>query len=391
VDKFILILILVGIVSGQLVQLPIAGFSLPLIDAVILLSFLFLLTKTKFNILRSISLKWFLGIVVVFGLSLAVNLSGLELGQALMAGAYLARLVIYGLVGFMLVPHLKSQNMLFYLTTLGIFFLAFIAVSFLQFGLFPSFEIFEYLGWDPHQFRLVGTFFDPNFSAIFLSFGALLSVLVLLRFGLKHWQWLGLTLLSLLGVIVTTSRSGLIAVLSGMAGLIIFMRSKVGWAFLIILMMSVLLLPSFQSRIVSAFTGDSFKFRQESWQEGWQLTKDNPIFGVGYNTLPIIRKETVLNDELLGSHAMSGFDSSLVTISATSGFLGLGIFLVFVYLLFVGAFKKMMRKNNVFSQWFVVGTTALFFSSIFVNAWLYPPLLACWFLMMSLSLSETNR
>lgn len=390
-DKFLLILIMVGIVSGQLVQLPVLGTSIPLVDIALAISFLVLLFKIDFSFVRLISFKVFVGFLSILLLSLLVNLGGLTLSEVLTSGAYLARLVVYGLVGFMLWPILQVRNKNFYLSTLGVSFSIFVGVSFLQFGLFPNFEIFEYLGWDPHRLRLVGTFFDPNFSSVFLSFGILLSVLVLLQTGIKQWQWLLTLMLSFAGILATTSRTGLLALLAGATALIIFIRSKIGWAFLGVLLLSVLLVPQIQNRLVDAFSGDSLKFRQESWAEGWQLTKENPWFGVGYNTLSKVRQTTVLNEELLGSNAMSGFDSSLLTISATSGFVGLIFFLFFVFSLVLKASKKMVLMENIFSRWFVLGTVSLAVASIFINAWLYPPLLACWFVMMSLSLLETNR
>ena len=392
-DKLILILILTGIVGGQLVQLPIFGLSIPLIDIAIILSFFLLLTRIKSmsGLFRLTSFRWFLGFIALLLVSLGVNMGGFSFHEIATAGAYLARLALYGLVGFMLWPTLTQKNMTFYLSALGLAFSAFVAISFFVFGLFPNFEIFDYLEWDPHRFRLVGTFFDPNYSSVLLGFGITLSILVLLQLGMKNWQWILALALNFGALMATTSRTGLVALVVGVSTLIIFIRSRWAWAFLIILVTSALLIPSVQSRLKHAFTDDSLRHRQESWTEGWQLTTENPVFGVGYNLLPNIRQETVLNPKLLGSHTISGFDSSLLTISATSGFTGLILFLLFVISLCLNALNNIFKRQNIFSRWFLISTVSLGVASIFINAWLYPPLLACWFLMMSLSLLETKR
>ncbi|MDD5606013.1 MAG: O-antigen ligase family protein [Patescibacteria group bacterium] len=390
-DRLVLVIILVGLVAGQLLRVPVLNFTVPLLDVAMVVACGLLLFRSTPTLWRSVPFRWFLVFVGALLLSLLLNLRGLEVGDVIVAGAYWARLVLYGLVAFLWWQQINWHNRGFFLSALGIAFASFVAISFIQFGLFPDFEIFEYLGWDPHRFRLVGTFFDPNFSAVFLVFGTALTFLVLMQKQSQPWSWLIALGINLGALVLTVSRTGLIALGAAAVGLVVVVRNRWAWALLGLLMMGGLLIPSIQTRLLDALSGDSFQFRLQSWQEGWHLVQTHPWLGVGYNTLPIVRESTIFSEEVLGGHAMSGFDSSLLTIAATSGFLGLAAFIIFVIVLLFVAVPKVRNHHNLFSRWFVINTGVLVVASVFINAWLYPPLLTLWLVTASLSLAETSQ
>lgn len=280
-------------------------------------------------------------------------------------------------------------------------------LGFLQLKYYSNFHKLQWdqAGWDPHIGRLTSTWLDPNFVGGYFGF-IIIVLLCLLVYFLHKKQWKGLTFATVIiatllaAIMLTYSRSSYLAFFCGLIVLgIIRFRILV----LITVFASVLLFSTstrLQTRVSDAvssfksmFSGSTHvldptaRLRLQSWEQGFSIIKANPLLGIGYNTL---RFENVRQGNAPEkSHAASGFDSSLLTIFATTGIIG---FLFFMYM-FVQIMLLLWKKANAgdeFRHFFALGLfcvfASLFVHSFFVNAFFFPFIMIP--LWMSVSLAE---
>lgn len=272
--------------------------------------------------------------------------------------------------------------------------------GFIQLVFVPDFTAFEDLGWDPHQGRLLSTWFDPNFVGGYLAFFTPL----LLGYAWEHkkdrpWALPALGIL-IVALALTLSRSAYVALF---AGLLVFgaLRSAkllvMGAIALTLLGLLVSpvrdrfesLLENIQSVSSETYTlpDASARLRYDSWRIGWTLFMDSPLIGQGYNAY----KFAALDKGLIKDpnvHAASGSDSSALTILSTTGILGFLAFLSAYALLFITAWKN--RKNGL-GLGFLSGLTGLLVHSIFVNSLLFPLFMAPFWISAGLLLGAAKQ
>lgn len=277
----------------------------------------------------------------------------------------------------------QDQNRIF--KALCAFALLLLVAGFIQLQTVPDFSAYEALGWDPHQGRLLSTWFDPNFVGGFFAFLAPL-VLGVAWDEKKSRPWsIGLPMLLVLGVALTLSRSSYVALGAGffVFGLLRSIR-LLGLGVVLVLLLG-LAVPSVGSRFESLVNNiqsvssetytlpdASSRLRYDSWRIGWALFLDQPLFGQGYNNY----KWAALEEGLIKDpdvHAASGSDSSVLTILATTGILGFLPFLSLYALLFLEAWKK---RQTGLGLGFLGGLVGLGLHSIFVNSLLFPLFMA---------------
>lgn len=305
------------------------------------------------------------------------------------SGFYLFRFFFLVLFGFVVADTLKTKKQIF------IFFLALFTSGFLlsllgfvQLALFPDFTKMQQFGWDPHIGRLLSTWFDPNFLAGYFAF--LLSVfagLFLFVPSFKHKAFLVLCSLPvLLAFLLTYSRSGLVAFGVSFLVLGIFFARKMlllGVCFLFLLLpffpraldraeQGVGSVISFIQQEEAIFLPDATaRLRVANWQEGIAMVKERPWFGVGFNTLRFWRSENI--------HSSGGFDSSLLTVSTTTGVVGLFFFVGMIGSLLLLVFSHIKNEANPVRKGLAIGIfcgcLGLLAHSFFVNALFFPLLL----------------
>jgi O-antigen ligase len=257
--------------------------------------------------------------------------------------------------------------------------------GFAQLDIMPDFTAMEALGWDPHQNRLLSTWFDPNFVGGFLAF-VLPMIIGTALDRPKERVWLvPLAAVVTLALALTLSRSAYLAMLAGLFvfGLLRSVKLLAAGGILLVLMTAVL--PPVQSRfftlvdnIESVFVDNytlpdaSARLRFASWSEAWQLFQEDPILGQGYNRYKYAALELgTLKD--LNIHSASGSDSSLLNILATTGILGfLPFFTVYIFL----AQQAWRQRKDGYSAGFFAALCGLFIHSIFVNSLLFPLFMA---------------
>lgn len=265
--------------------------------------------------------------------------------------------------------------------------------GFLQLALVPDFTVYQDLGWDPHQNRLLSTWFDPNFVGGALAFLTPLFLGAWLENPKKNWPWALVAALTSFAVVLTLSRSSYLAF---MIGVFIFGLGKSIKSMVLVGILALVIgasVPSVQSRfesllqgVKSVFTEDytlpdaSARLRYASWDEGLLLFSEEPLLGQGYNRYKDASIEIGTSIDP-GSHAASGSDSSLITVLATTGILGFIPFFGIYLLLAWTAFKD--RKNPL-SLAFLGGLCGLFIHCIFVNSLLFSLFMAPFWLSAGL-------
>jgi hypothetical protein len=230
--------------------------------------------------------------------------------------------------------------------------------------------------WDYQGHRLVSTFLDPNFAGVMIAMVIAIQ-LALLAAGHQVELWK----LVILGcaLILTVSRSSVLSLLIGVA------LMTVGWGIsrrvlrlsIAVALLMVPLLPWVINYAVSLnkFTVDASALtRVVSWLMALRLVADNPLIGVGFNTIGFVQR--AYGGTVEGGGAF-GFDGGLLFVAVVSGILGLSVYSLMV----VRVLKRcgrLYRDEELapFERGLALGvasaTVILVFHSLFVNSIVYP-------------------
>lgn len=359
-------LFLFSLAVGQLIKIPLMGWGgITALDIFIFLSSIFLLWKLKFK-LKNPPIFISVAIFFIFTgiLSLFLTPLNLKSGELIISFLYIVRFFFYILFGWLA----YSQSFL-KLKLDEVFIKAGLILSvlgLLQLAFLPDLRFLQNQGWDPHFFRTVSTFLDPNFLGAFLS----LSLLLLLRGKISPPITL-MFIIIYLALLTTFSRGSYLMFGVSFLALALLRRSRRLLGLTIFL--SILLFVGFSvyQHVVASPRGidreKSAEYRLNSWEEGWQIFQKNPILGVGFNAYRFaLRQYRLAPDQSIKSHGASSNDSSLLFVAATTGVLGL-----LVYLLFLGSFVWYAKGNPIFLS----GLAGLVAQSFFANILFYPFLL----------------
>lgn len=418
--KYGIYLLFGSLVAGQLIRVPLpfgeGGILVSdVVTGLVLLSWIFkkLVLKEKFSI-PPLTLP-ILGFAAISIISLLLNSAELTLQELLTSGFYIIRWIEYAGIYFVVRDIMSNKNNkteLLDILNMEKFIFGFLAtgfiisiLGFIQLQVFPDFSPMAQYGWDPHQGRLLSTWFDPNFLGGFLILVLLVCVNIILLYWkdekpnardvLVYTSVLLVTPIIFIAFILTYSRSSyaafFLAIIVNII-LYIFIGSRKGKLIKILLVGAMVLLvsatvavvfPRAQERIQGARNIDvTAQARIESWKQAWQSIEDNYIIGVGYNTLRYTR-----NISTSTLHSASGTDSSLLTIWLTTGIIGLIAYLVLLSSIFKKSFFAFYNKNNsratrALGLSLLASMIALLVHSMFVNSLLYPHImLSLWILL----------
>jgi len=390
---------------GQLTKIPLAFLNSPdvhlyLIDIVLFLLVLgwgiwrFLIEKKKYQ-LPPLAKPIFL-FTALGGLSLAVNsplFSGREVGVGFL---YLLRWIFYAGLYFVLFD-LKERwiwlkkNLLCFLTIIG----SMVGIlALVQYFLWPNLKALEVLHYDPHFYRVVGTFLDPGFTGIIL----VLTLILLVNNGscltfspVRHPRFAAgarreflyvshpFNLLLIIVVYVTLaltySRASWLAFL---VGIMIIILMKKAWKILPVLLVLVVatfyLLPrpaGEGGKIERTYTIEA---RLTNYRQALIIAKDHPFFGVGFNTYRYAQRNYgFIEKDWQVSHAGAGVDNSWLFVLATTGILGFVSYL-WLYWKALGRFKNILVVSSL---------TAVFIHSFFLNSLFYPWVMAWLWLLLA--------
>lgn len=255
-------------------------------------------------------------------------------------------------------------NSLLYLSLISSLF------GWIQFFMFPDIKAFFTFGWDEHLYRLVGTFLDPTFLGLIITFGALISI-----YKKKHLLFIFL----IFSLIFTYSRASYLALFASLLYIVInrFISKK----FLIVIpifLFLVFLIPTTKNKSISFFRTYSTHAKLQNYINTIQIFKTSPVFGIGYNNL-CFTKNKFIEPESYNSHACSGSDSSLLYVLATTGVLG---FIVFVNLLY-----NLWKTSNILFRSLMISALI---HSCFSNSLFYPWILFYLIIVYSLLRTEVD-
>jgi hypothetical protein len=212
---------------------------------------------------------------------------------------------------------------------LDIFIILTIIFSYVQYFFYPNLRNLSYLGWDPHQYRVFGLFFDTTITGIIL--------VMLFFFGLSRgWEKKeGLSILCYLGVLglilLTYSRITYFSFVVGiifyflitprrspcLAGRQAFGHLRGVGILIFVFCLLIFLLPRPFGEGVKLERIFTIEARVIDYQEGLKLWLKKPILGYGYNRLRYVRQLDNI------THSGASFSSSFLTILVASGLIGL--------------------------------------------------------------------
>ena len=309
-------------------------------DILVLLALIFYLPKVKS--FSSPYTRPILAFIAIAALSLIFSFR--PLNQIIVGSLYLWRWLAYALIYF--VARQAKLPLRRYLIITGLI----VAITgLIQYFLFPDTRFLYNLGWDEHYYRLIGTFFDPNFTGIFL-----VLTLILL------WPS-PVSIVPFVALLLTYSRSSYLAFLV----IIVFHLRRRKLLLLVacsLWLVALLSLPRPGGEGVKLERLFSITNRLDSMQQGLRLFTQHPVFGVGFNLLRYQQNNLV-------SHSGAGIDNSFIFLLATTGLPGL---LAYLWLL-----KRQLKSNAYF-------LVPILVHSLFNNTLFYAPvMLWLWLLLAS--------
>ena len=319
-------------------------------------------------------------------ISLVNALRWLSTVEWLIAGSYCLRFTIYSLLAFVVFNLTREesslrQKLISALIASGIILAA---AGFIQLLILPDMQLLaETAGWDPHRNRLVSTFLDPNFTGAYLVFilSWVLSRSLPRSFSGKNFY---LIVILSLALFLTFSRSAWLMFGIVIAVLGLFRARWLLGLALVVAFCAYFFVPRVQTRL-SGITdpADSAHFRLISWQRTFEIIKDNPILGVGFNGFRYAQREkgyfSFANP--IGGHAGAGSDSSFLLVWAMTGIFGLTAFFWLMFSLTATAWRT---KNRPFSLAFLAIIAGLTVESTFINSIFYPPILVLFWMSSGL-------
>jgi O-antigen ligase len=284
---------------------------------------------------------------------------------------YLVRLVGY-LLGFDIITDcVKNGFISKKLVQISIFLLGFFGM--IQYFLYGNLRNLQYLGWDPHQSRVFGQFFDTSVAGA--VYGLILVYMLFRRnlFMSKIVKWIYVICYALLGLF-TYSRGYLLSIVSaaGVQTLIIKNNIKLLGIVVLIILGFIVLAPKPFGEGVKLFRTSTIESRLVDYRVGLNLFLKNPLIGVGYNRIRYFKPpDTSLIRGL--SHAGASFHSSYLIVAVTSGVVGLGAFLYWFWL--TGRMSDFALVSGVFISVY----------SLFDNIILHPFVLFLWPILIGLT------
>lgn len=297
-------------------------------------------------------------------LSLVVNLPGLAVREGAIASLYLIRWIAYagmflavrGLVlKRFLSGKLLGQSMVVAGSTIAVF-------GLIQYLLWPDLKPLEVFGWDPHFYRVVGTFLDPGFTGLILVF----TFLHLFSEKDKRRSRLVIGGLVCLALALTYSRSAYLALWVSSLVLAWFRRKpKIAIAATLLLLVTVILIPRPAGEGGRLGRTYSVVTRFASWQQALNIFRENPVVGVGFNAYRYAARDYGFARDWQENHAAAGADASLIFAAVTTGIVGLTAYL---WLGKTVLALSLRRKNGLLAS--VLAAAVI--HSFFLNSLFYP-------------------
>lgn len=332
-------------------------------------------------------------------ISLLVNLRNYQLEDIGVGSLYLIRWLAYGMLTVVVfnwckTEKKKGEKVLGFLILAGTITAI---IGLFQYLFFPDLRPLKESGWDPHVYRVVGTFFDPGFIGAIL----VLNIILLINFlflekktdSIAYFFPLAFSYLSM---VLTYSRSTYLIFLFSM--LLISILKKMPRFFLtvvLIFFLTLQVIPKGKSYGTKLERQETWWARLESYKTAIKIFKKNPFLGVGFNNYRYaqIKYNFIAKDKSLKSHAAAGADNSFLFILATTGIIGLMSYLwMWGEIIKSTRLLKMSKQGEGFRK-FVLWPSlfGIFVQSFFINSLFYPFIMEwLWILVGTLESFKEN-
>ena len=251
-----------------------------------------------------------------------------------------------------------------------------------QYFSIPDLKPFFYFDWDMHLYRLAGTFLDPTFLGLIIVFGLIISVDKLAK--KRNGRNLLILIFLIISLAFTYARAAYLAFFAGIFVIGIMQKHLRKILLLgISLILILLILPTAKNKSIELTRTFSISARLVNYEETLSVFRKSPVLGVGFNNMCAARN-SFIGREGRNSHACSGSDSSLLLILATTGVIGMFVFLDFAFRLTKNLF---VTNPNPVPVGFVV---ALLVHSLFSNSMFFPWIMGVMAVIIGSFLKEKN-
>ncbi len=334
-------------------------------------------------------------------ISLLLSWLTLSTSELIQGAQYLGRLILYTTLFPITITILNKtpQNRLLQIITISALLIA--ATGFIQLQILPDLETYaELYGYDPHINRLVGSWLDPNFiGGFFALIVTLLSAVLTYSKNRQTQIILSIAIAALLiATFLTYSRSAYLTLSAGLFIVGLLRSRTLLLAVIIAALLGISVSDRAQDRVnqllesVNSITSETYtnpdptaRLRIENWNQTLTLIEQKPLLGHGYNNLTQAKfKAGFIKDTDV--HSASGSDSSLLTITATTGMVGLFFYLLFYFHNIILSFKKWRESKN--DKGIYLGITALLIAllvhSAFVNSLVFPQIMIFFWIILGL-------
>lgn len=298
--------------------------------------------------------------------------------ELIIAGLYLLRWIVYSGIYFVLVDlyrfrikcGMTKNNLLIISGVIAA------VLGLLQYIFFPDIRPLTMFDWDPHYYRVVGTYLDPGYTGMIYVLTLILLVPRLWRKSRKKVEIFAF-LIVYIALALTYARSAYLAYLTAMAVISWYKKSvKFFSTVLIIAILTVFLLPRPGGEGVKLERQSTVLARINNWSQTIKIGFNNPLFGVGFNTYRYVQRDYgfLSKENWQKTHSGAGADSSLLFLFATTGIVGL---MSFIWLM-----RKMMVKGQLV---LIASGTALLVHSFFNNSLFYVWIMIWWWILFAIN------
>lgn len=379
--------LLISVSLGQLGKLPLSWFGeggIYISDLLVGIIWLVWIIHSLKNRNAKITLLdiTIINLLLILGISLLNSVTWVPMGKLLIGIFYYLRIILYFSLFFIIKIYLPNIPRILMITIT----LLFVCAGLIQFSLFPNFAQFISLGWDPHYYRVLSTFFDPNYAGCYFICLFLYFLNSAYKLKTKTAKLINMFMLILLLIplILTYSRSTYLGFIVALGVFSLLKDRRIIIGLIVTCLLVFMLIPRVQTRVIGAFAfDDTVRIRFSDYQKSINIIEDNnQLFGVGFNNLRYAKESGGYFRDLRGvnqesGHSGAGADSSLLFILITSGIIGLAAYLGFLIVLIVTCNKSTERALTLSL------CLSLIVHSQFVNSFFYIPILTLFIFLIS--------
>lgn len=342
--------------------------------------------KSKINFKKVLTSPIFIFSFVGF-LSLLINSANLKASEFAMSFLYLVRWMLYSTLFFVVSGFDTQFKKLIIKLIIAVGGLVVLG-GYIQYFLYPNLRNLYYLGWDEHLYRMFSSFLDPNFAGAFfvlyfiLVFGLTIGFLKDSKKNYSLFLSL-LSLCSLVAILLTYSRSALIMLIVG-STVLLFLKKQKKLIFMILglaVIFFVIASKNFYIENLNLLRTASSKARLDSYSHAVAIVRDNPVLGVGFNAYRYaqVKHGFIKKDKDALSHSAAGTDNSFLFVLATTGAVGLAVYIF----MWISILKS--QRDKTISSIIIASTLGIFANALFINSLFYPSIMLWMWVLIGLS------